>query len=89
MSLVEVDHPTLWKKGQSGNPSGAVRRAHRRPGPARRLVGPGKAEGMSERALRAEPALTVECLSCRHVGVLTDAALLRRAILRARRSSVS
>ena len=34
----------------------------------------------SERALRAEPALTVECLSCRHVGVLTDAALLCRAI---------
>jgi hypothetical protein len=22
MSLVEVDHPTRWKKGQSGNPSG-------------------------------------------------------------------
>jgi hypothetical protein len=22
MSLVEVDHPARWKKGQSGNPSG-------------------------------------------------------------------
>ena len=22
MSLVEIDHPTRWKKGQSGNPSG-------------------------------------------------------------------
>jgi len=35
---------------------------------------------MSERALRAEPAVTVECLSCRHVGVLTGGALLRLAI---------
>jgi hypothetical protein len=35
---------------------------------------------MSERALRAEPAVTVECLSCRHVGVLTGAALSRLAI---------
>ena len=33
-------------------------------------------KGMSERALRAEPALTVECLSCGHVG--DDAALLCR-----------
>jgi hypothetical protein len=30
--------------------------------------------------LRTEPALTVECLSCRHVGVLTGAALLRLTI---------
>jgi hypothetical protein len=36
--------------------------------------------GMSERALRAEPAVTIECLSCRHVGVLTRAALSRLAI---------
>lgn len=36
--------------------------------------------GMFERALRAEPAVTVECLSCRHVGVLTGAALSRLAI---------
>ena len=35
---------------------------------------------MSERALRAEPAVTVECLSCRHVGVLSGVALLRLAI---------
>ena len=26
--------------------------------------------------LRGEPALTVECLSCRHVGVLTDAGVV-------------
>ena len=37
--------------------------------------------GMSERALRAEPTVTVECLSCRHVGVLTGAALSRLAIM--------
>jgi hypothetical protein len=36
--------------------------------------------GMSERALRGEPAVIVECLSCRHVGVLTEAALSRLAI---------
>jgi hypothetical protein len=35
---------------------------------------------MSERTLRAEPAVTVECLSWRHVGVLTGAALSRLAI---------
>ena len=35
---------------------------------------------MSERALRGEPTVTVECLSCRHVGVLTGAALSRLAI---------
>jgi hypothetical protein len=36
--------------------------------------------GMSERALRVEPTVTVECLSCRHVGVLTGAALSGLAI---------
>jgi hypothetical protein len=35
---------------------------------------------MSDQALRNEPAVTVECLSCHHVGVLTGAALVRRAI---------
>jgi hypothetical protein len=35
---------------------------------------------MSQRMLRAEPAVAVECLSCRHVGVLTGAALSRLAI---------
>jgi hypothetical protein len=35
---------------------------------------------MSERALRTEPTVTVECLNCRHVGVLTGAALARLAI---------
>ena len=37
--------------------------------------------GMSERALRAEPTVTVECLSCRHVVVLTGAALSRLAVM--------
>jgi hypothetical protein len=37
--------------------------------------------GMSERALRVEPAVTVECLSCRHVGVLTGAALSRHKVV--------
>jgi hypothetical protein len=37
--------------------------------------------GRSERALRGEPTVTVECLSCRHVGVLTGAALSRLAIM--------
>jgi hypothetical protein len=37
--------------------------------------------GMSERALRAEPTVTVEYLSCRHVGALTGAALSRLAII--------
>ena len=36
--------------------------------------------GMFDRALRVEPTVTVECLSCRHVGVLTRAALSRLAI---------
>ena len=36
--------------------------------------------GMFDRALRVEPTVTVECLSCRHVGVLTGAALSRLAI---------
>jgi hypothetical protein len=37
--------------------------------------------GMSERVLSAEPTVTVECLSCRHVGVLTGATLSRFAIM--------
>jgi hypothetical protein len=41
---------------------------------------PSYLKGMSERVLRTEPTVTVECLSCRHVGVLTGAALSRRAI---------
>jgi hypothetical protein len=40
----------------------------------------GLTEDFSERALRAEPT-AVECLSCRHVGVLTGAALSRLAIM--------
>jgi hypothetical protein len=36
--------------------------------------------GMSEQALRIAPAVVVECLSCRHVGVLTGEALTRRAV---------
>jgi hypothetical protein len=33
------------------------------------------------RAVRGEPTVTVECLSCRHVGVLTGASLSRLAIM--------
>ena len=35
---------------------------------------------MPKRVLRDEPAVTVQCLHCRHVGVLTGEALSRLAI---------
>ena len=37
--------------------------------------------GRSERAVRGEPTVTVERLSCRHIGVLTGASLSRLAIM--------